>query len=88
LLARNSKPIRRGGGGGKSENPAALAGFSSEVGKSGILDFSTERLFPRPFYPQIVPQIPKIMHCLELNALRIVLVRHAIAELWLTDIEN
>jgi hypothetical protein len=57
LLARNSKPIRRGGGGGKSENPAALAGFSSEVGKSGILDFSTERLFPRPFYPQIVPQI-------------------------------
>lgn len=34
----------------------------------------------------ICPQ-SKMMHCLELNALRIVLVRQAIAELWLTDIE-
>ena len=47
---------RRSRGGGKSENPAGVAGFSSAVGKSCPLDFSAERLFPRPFYPQIVLQ--------------------------------
>jgi N-sulphoglucosamine sulphohydrolase, C-terminal len=38
---------------GKSGNRAVLAGFPSEVGKSRGWTFPTQRLFPRPFYPQI-----------------------------------
>ncbi|HEY5175353.1 MAG TPA: hypothetical protein VII95_07280, partial [Terriglobales bacterium] len=41
-------------GGGKSENPAAVAGFSSGGGKVLPWDFSMKRLFPRPTYPQIL----------------------------------
>src|ERR1019366_1688032 len=42
-------------------NPAAVAGFSSAVGKSCPSDFSTKRLFPRPSYPQILLKSQKRM---------------------------
>ena len=45
------KAHRRSRGGGKSENPAASCGIFKCRGKVLPLDFSTERLFPRPFYP-------------------------------------
>jgi len=47
------KLVRRSLGGGKSGNPAAFAGFPSEVG-SPAFGLSTQRLFPRPSYPRIL----------------------------------
>jgi Transposase len=35
-------------------------GISKRSGKVPVLDFSTKRLFPRPFYPQILLQSQKI----------------------------
>jgi DNA replication protein DnaC len=45
---------RRSRGGGKSENPAAGCGIFKCCGKVLLLDFSTERLFPRPLYSPMV----------------------------------
>jgi len=36
---------------------------------------------------QVICYPPKMMHCLELNALRLAMVRDGIAEVWLTDVE-
>jgi len=36
---------------------------------------------------QVICHPSKMMHCLELNAVRLSMVRHGIAELWLTDVE-
>jgi hypothetical protein len=46
------------GGGGKSAKSRRSCGISKRSGKIPVLDFSTKRLFPRPFYPQIVLQSP------------------------------
>ena len=42
------KAHRRSRGGGKSENPAAVAGFSSAVGKSGLWTFLRNGFFHGP----------------------------------------
>ena len=36
---------------------------------------------------QVICHPSKMMHCLELNALRLAMLRHGIAEMWLTDVE-
>ncbi|MFZ0914590.1 MAG: hypothetical protein WAN09_15005, partial [Candidatus Korobacteraceae bacterium] len=50
------KFTRRGRGGGKSGNPAALAGFPNGGGKSRLWTFPRSGFFHGPFYPQILLQ--------------------------------
>src|ERR1035437_7326873 len=48
---RSSNVDRRRRGGGRSGNPAALAGFPSEVGKSCFWTFPRSGFFHRPLHP-------------------------------------
>jgi hypothetical protein len=47
------KAHRRSRGGGKSENPAAVAGFSSAVGKSCFWTFPRNGFFHGPYSPMV-----------------------------------
>lgn len=52
----SGKAQRRSRGGGKSENPAAVAGFSSAVGKSCLWTFPRNAFFHGPCTQPIVPR--------------------------------
>src|ERR1019366_5851368 len=52
------KFTRRSRGGGKSGNPAALAGFPNGGGKSRLWTFPRSGFFHGPFYPLILLQSP------------------------------
>src|ERR1019366_890321 len=54
------KFTRRSRGGGKSGNPAALAGFPNGGGKSRLWTFPRSGFFHGPFYPQILLQSLKL----------------------------